>query len=719
MKHLTTYIIVIGLLISIKLKADITNPATLAIKEKSPANFEIVLTLPLINGKVLRAKPILPDVLVIKSGPQEKDIGGSVIRTWSATCNPDDLVGTPIGIGGLLGTSQQIQLTIETLDGRIYKTILLPTKAYFVVPTPPSFLILVFESGVKGMELVFNRLELLIFIILLVFLRQNIREVVWGIIAFAIAQSAGQWLADQYWIVMSLFLPTAFTALTALFVAYDKIKPEQQGKIGWYNPLWIVMLLIGLLYGAAQPQTDLMMGISFSENNIVSLFTAVGTVLGFILIILLTIEFRILTLAFLQDRSEDIIYNISYISGIISAAIFIYEISTPLFIVSAEPAVPLFVFITIVVFGVWSKLKIKSNGISFTTVTLTAVIAGTLLSFNGIDLPLTTFFVYGFLAFLGMTILLKTKLPGWLILTILGIALIYSGNFAGHLLQKHSTLPVANAIGMVFLLVLIFYIIYQLTPVKLPASSSKTSMIVFGAVAVGLALLWRIWEYGEWFKLELISAMAMGFIPLPIFTIILLAAAILVWPRKRALKLEMEIDKEVRHWVILILAFFTLPLGIFHINNPFASPGAPSASEAAYIMEKLLSGTYLAFNQQDEDAAFDRLEANLADDLIADVYLDSRRRLSAGTRQGAIITVKDVSVMRVDSLKSHFKTERSYTYPCKWVVTARVQHLKHIHDRQNIYFGDLTIRVEDKKWKITRLVLKKEEREIVSWKSTS
>jgi hypothetical protein len=127
----------------------------------------------------------------------------------------------------------------------------------------------------------------------------------------------------------------------------------------------------------------------------------------------------------------------------------------------------------------------------------------------------------------------------------------------------------------------------------------------------------------------------------------------------------------------------------------------------------------MAFNLKDENAAFDNLEANLSEDLVADVYLDSRRRLTAGTRQGAKVTVKDVSVMSVEAVTSALKGQKSFTYPCKWIVTARVQHLQHIHDRQNIYLGELTIRVEDDRWKITRLILKSEERVILPWQTTS
>jgi hypothetical protein len=60
----------------------------------------------------------------------------------------------------------------------------------------------------------------------------------------------------------------------------------------------------------------------------------------------------------------------------------------------------------------------------------------------------------------------------------------------------------------------------------------------------------------------------------------------------------------------------------------------------------------------------------------------------------------------------------SFKYPCKWVVTARVKHWQHIHDRQNIYVGTLTIRVENDRWKIGELELLSEEREILSWKSS-
>jgi hypothetical protein len=149
------------------------------------------------------------------------------------------------------------------------------------------------------------------------------------------------------------------------------------------------------------------------------------------------------------------------------------------------------------------------------------------------------------------------------------------------------------------------------------------------------------------------------------------------------------------------------------VDIPFHDPDAPSAAEAGRVMDTLLTDTYLAFNLEDEDDAFDRLARNLSQELVANVYLDSRRRLTAGTREGAEVTVLDVSVMEVDDAIG--TAGNSFTYPCRWVVTARVRHLKHIHNRRNVYNGELTIRVEEDRWKIARLDLLSEERVVLSW----
>jgi hypothetical protein len=148
------------------------------------------------------------------------------------------------------------------------------------------------------------------------------------------------------------------------------------------------------------------------------------------------------------------------------------------------------------------------------------------------------------------------------------------------------------------------------------------------------------------------------------------------------------------------------------VDIPFHEPQAPGAAAAGRVMDALLTDTYLAFNLADEEAAFDHLARNLSRELVASVYLDSRRRLTAGTREGAEVTVLDVSVTDVEGAVD--PAGAAFTYPCQWVVTARVRHQQHVHDRRNVYAGELTLRVEDDRWKIARLDLYREERVVLS-----
>jgi hypothetical protein len=180
----------------------------------------------------------------------------------------------------------------------------------------------------------------------------------------------------------------------------------------------------------------------------------------------------------------------------------------------------------------------------------------------------------------------------------------------------------------------------------------------------------------------------------------------------------METRTTVRHWVLLGLAIFLIPIGTVALPNPFFEPTAPRGDDARRVVSKVLWDTYHALNIKNEDELYDRLALSVTGDLLADVYLDSRRRLTAGTREGAEVTVRDVSVVEVDDSALGTSHEAGFSYPCRWIVTARVRHLQHVHHRQNIYSGNLTIRVDDERWKIAGVELASEERVVLPWKPT-
>ena len=97
--------------------------------------------------------------------------------------------------------------------------------------------------------------------------------------------------------------------------------------------------------------------------------------------------------------------------------------------------------------------------------------------------------------------------------------------------------------------------------------------------------------------------------------------------------------------------------------------------------------------------------------LVTDLYLDSRRRLVAGTREGASVVVRQVSLQDVKAPRTSEGDNPAYS--CRWTVTAKVTHWQHTHQRRNVYEGDLRLTVENDRWKLAGLNLRSEEREVV------
>ena len=694
--------------------ADFVNPASLEITELSASEFEIVLTLPLIRGRVLKAKPIFPDTFMIHGEVTERAVSGSVIRTWSMTCDPQDLVGAVIGIKGLLGTSQEIILTIKTLAGHSYRHTLRATQSFYIIPTPPTVLQLALQAGLQGIQQVLRRFELVLFIFVCLLLRTRWKTLLTLILTFTLAQMLGQGLGLRNWIVVSPFWARLFCSLTTLLIVCGSLNKDQLPAYSLARRFRIAAFLLGLLYGASQSGMVTDWVLSTREQYLALVLGSVGVLTGFGLMIACFQEAKVALRSWRGAMQGRLHFWIVYGAGILAAALFWYEASTPVFAKGIVPSLPAMFWVAFGCLGLWCGIQVGCWSGLLTLVAGSFFGLGLVFSFTNVTVLLLSLVMLVFLTYLGVTLLFSLPGSEWSRILIVALGTFYYGCAAGYYVRDTTALPVAHGIGAAVLLSFLFFICYQIMQGStVPVATFPVR--VCGLLACALSVLWRLQEYRDWFQEEILPTLAMGSLQVPVLAVLLLLCAGLAWPRKRQFQVTSAGGPAVMHWLLLGLAFFTFPHGTLICRRPFYTPRAPTPVEARHIMGRLLSDTYLAFNITDENQAFDALEDNLSEDLIADVYLDSRRRLSAGTRMGAQVTVKTVDVKSVDRVLSKSQSHTSFTYPCQWVVTARVKHLKHVHDRQNIYLGELTIGIEDNRWKITKLVLKNEERIIKPW----
>ncbi len=703
---------VLLLVVATGAQADLTNPSTLKIEETAPSRFTVELTLPLIKGRVLKARPVLPDICVIEGEPEVRGDNMKVVRTWQMHCDPDALVGKAIGVQGLLGTAQDVQLTLSTLDGRTYVSQLRPTQAYFLVPPAPTIGRMAADIGGAAARAVLRCPELLVLMVLLVFSGIRLPGLFAAAGAFAAAPALGQWLESESLLQGASVLPPILTAALGLVTAVRILDDEAAASPAGRRTLAVLLTAVGLLYGSSG--LPVAMVLSRSEQHLAFLFSALGTLAGLVPAILWAHQLRALLAGLAEGRGRRLSCRIAWLGGVAACAIGLYHAGASLLMGGVAPIAPYPTMLGAVAIGAWCGARTTPVRALLPGVAGGAVILGLALSLNGIDLPRMTPALYGSLAVLGLLMVRPVRLPTWSAPALVAVSSLTLGVHAGGFLVESTVLPAARATAMMVLLVFLFLGARRLAGLLGPGA---VVMRVLGSVTVVSAVVWRFAEYREWLGGEVAVAATMGLFQLPVLTIVLLLAALLMWPRKRRFQAAAAGTRPALHWGLVMVALFTVPVGGCAVRNPFHTPSAPSAVEARPIMDMLLSDTYLAFNLTDEDAAFDRLAHNLAEDLVAGVYLDSRRRLTAGTREGAEVTVRDVRVVSVDAPRVLDATAQSFAYPCKWVVTARVKHWQHIHDRLNIYVGELALRVEDRRWKIAHLELFNEEREILSWKN--
>ena len=475
-------------------RADLTFPTLFEIVEETPNKFRLSLTVPLIKGRYLKVKPIVPEAFRPEGEPEALAGAGSLTRNWYVEADPASLHGEAFGLKGLLGSSQEVRFRLTTLDGRRHETVLRSTRSIFFVPPLPATRELAAIAARGG-------------------LRHAARHVgMWSLLACVLL--SGISVRKRPWITLSL----------------------STGFIGsWY-------LLM------AWPPA----GLSDAEVRVMNGFQVFGFAFG---------------------------------AGGAVAILALFNSMIP------------------------ATFRRRMVSTAFVLVTAWAFYEGSGLVRQ-----------YG---------------PLWL-----------------DWIERSST---------------------------------------------SLSHLWFSPFVADW---------AMAKLRIPLFSMITLV--LLVWGLVSIKRTRVKFSTAA---CLLLMTFILLPYGVARASVPFMSPDIPSSQQARRIIGPMLSEIYHSLNLDDESQTYDRLAEQVTGELVTDLYLDSRRRLIAGTREGALVVVKQVALQDVGAPRATEGDNPAFS--CRWTVTAKVTHWQHIHQRRNVYEGELRLSVENDRWKLAGLNLRSEEREVV------
>jgi hypothetical protein len=698
----------------VPLQADIIFPARIEMKETASGEFDVLFTLPIINNKKLKAELVLPDVCRELTEHKVTGTYTSYIETWKVGCKPEQLFGQTIMIKGLLGTYVEIMLVIDMLDGRAYSTTLKPSRSSFIIPEPASTISLILKSSYFGMRYILIQPEVYLLLFVLVFFITQRRILLVGFVAYVLSHLISQYMAQEQLLKISPYLASFAVLFFILFPAFDLV----QGKPAlrrWFQPFWILAIILGFLSGGARPDTLSLPGLSYNEQYLITIGFNIGIAIGLFLGYYLMNEFKqLLTMFILRSRPQKAHIILGYLIGVSASALLFYQSTALLVVPSIFPELSPEFFIFPLLFGFWfwqvDIPKFNQVGVLFIIILGLGLIVGG----NGYLIPMGSLLLMTSVLIFSTQILFSWKFSPSTNLVIAIIAIFSYGWTASHVILENLTLPTANTIGFAGLAVCFYVIGYNFFSEEQKKSIPQLLKILAGGSAL-LIILIRINEYISLFNREIATNLALGQLTIPVLSLILLIGTLIAWPRKRKIHqhLEIESKRPIKHWLIISLSFLLLPFGHIGMSNPLYQSHAPEGTEAKLVLQQVLSNTYHAFNLENEDELYQKLAASVTGDLVANIYLDSRRRLTAGVRQGAEVAVRDVSVVNVGDLIDGTNPRDGFSYQSKWTVTARVKHLQHIHYRKNIYSGILKIKVEDDLWKISHIELQSEDRMIV------
>ncbi len=128
---------------------------------------------------------------------------------------------------------------------------------------------------------------------------------------------------------------------------------------------------------------------------------------------------------------------------------------------------------------------------------------------------------------------------------------------------------------------------------------------------------------------------------------------------------------------------------------------------AREIVSGLLHNVYRAFDFRQEEQIYDVLAKSVEGELLAQIYLETRRGLELANQGGARAKVKEIELLELEADPAD---GGSFLATATWNVAGSVGHWGHIHQRKNQYHAEINVAPIDGVWKLVDLEILEEQR---------
>ena len=207
-------------------------------------------------------------------------------------------------------------------------------------------------------------------------------------------------------------------------------------------------------------------------------------------------------------------------------------------------------------------------------------------------------------------------------------------------------------------------------------------------------LVWQ--NFMKKYKLPAISEVEVSHAKVPV--LYLVALIFIIFGLLKVIKNYKR--NSLKFGLVILLGVFFIGLGSYFkqsISIPFMQQSSFSKPEASSVISHLLKNTYRAFDFREESDIYDKLAISNDENLLAELYIQTKKSMVLESQGGIQVKVKDVEVTDVEEVSSNAD---GISFKCKWIVKGDVGHWGHIHSRTNQYEAILHIKPENNVWKL-------------------
>lgn len=274
-----------GLFWAMPASADEIRPALLDIKEQKTGLFAVTWKVPTRGDRVLAITPTLPDSLELLGSTTVQQVPGAQIERSTYKNNAESLTGQLISIEGLAALQTDVLLLIQLQDGAQHSSILRPSSPQFTIPLEASKLEVAGDYWRMGAIHILEGVDHLLFVLALLLIVSNFRQLLMAVTAFTVAHSITLVLATLGVVHVPAAPTEAIIALSILFLATEIIhKYNGQTSLTEKYP-WVVAFVFGLFHGLGFAGALSEIGVPQNEVPLALLMFNVGVETGQLLFI--------------------------------------------------------------------------------------------------------------------------------------------------------------------------------------------------------------------------------------------------------------------------------------------------------------------------------------------------------------------------------------------------------------------------------------------------